>query len=310
MKDIYKINDKHELDLISLSNFLDKNNDSYLYTLLTEKDLIDFYNYNNIIYYDYYNDYYDYKNDKIDIDYIFQKYEEYLPNGYKTFKDCRKRLIEDISNIKHIPLGLRFYDFCLIVANYTEIERDSNNWLISYNSKKDFIKYIPTDIEEYEYLIQLASFRNNSYITHLPRNSKAYYDILKINPKAIRFIPEYKRTENICNMATQIALNSNMEHIYIVLEYIPDKYKTNKMCIDFFNRDTMSFIYIPDKYKTYKMCNIAVKFSEHFITYVPNEYIAQLKKEFPKSVIIQRYNDLQEYIQKEVKKLLREYYLK
>ena len=59
------------------------------------------------------------------------------------------------------------------------------------------------------------------------------------------------------------------------LVYVPDKFKTQEMCIKAVKEDPWQLHYVPDQYKTQEMCNEAVCKEPYMLYYVPDQYKAQ-----------------------------------
>jgi hypothetical protein len=193
MKDINKINDKNEIDLESLNDFLLEKGDDYLEALLIFKKYI------NV----------NYSNQYIK-DYIIEQNLIYnLPAElYNNYDFWYKAVSYQASNIGKVPVNLIDYPLCeKAVSQSGYYLRDIPKKFIDYPlCKKAVSNYsmaladVPKNIDNYYELVNIA-FQNNKFIFH---DLEEYEDIdidkyisqiIKDFPEDKEFLERYLRKE-------------------------------------------------------------------------------------------------------------------
>ena len=84
---------------------------------------------------------------------------------------------------------------------------------------------------------------------------------------ALEYIPDRFKTQKMCDEAVSACP--------YVLEYVPDKFKTQKMCDQALSECPSVLDCIPDKFKTQKMCDEAVSACSYVLEYVPDRFKSQ-----------------------------------
>ena len=73
---------------------------------------------------------------------------------------------------------------------------------------------------------------------------------LDTHPSTIQFVPEYYKTQEICVKA--------VNRCFFAFGSIPDQYKSQEICDIFVSLYPFLIVYCPDKYITQKMCDEAL----------------------------------------------------
>ena len=94
--------------------------------------------------------------------------------------------------------------------------------------------------------------------------------LLEIFPVWITEIPDYPKTQKVCNETMRIEPYS--------LAFVPDNLKTQEMCVKAVEIDPYTLRHIPNHFKTQKMCDKAVEVGPGLLEYVPNWFVTQQMK--------------------------------
>jgi hypothetical protein len=127
------------------------------------------------------------------------------------------------------------------------------------------------------------------------------------NPDALQYVPDVLR-EKFFNKTGAIKWKDVIKEIGGgILEYIPEKAKTEKLCILAVKDNGRALEYVPENYKTEEMCSAAVKSNGSALEYVPKKYRTEkMCLEAVKQVKQQGdYEELFNYIPKTLHKKIR-----
>jgi Domain of unknown function (DUF4116) len=142
------------------------------------------------------------------------------------------------------------------------------------------------------------------------------YWAIEQNGRVLQFVPENKKTPELCRMAVQqngstlfhvpedqkttelyrIAIEQNGQTLQYVsdehrttelcqlaveqdgraLQYVPAKYKTEELCRLAVQQNGVALIDVPEKYRTLELYYLAVQQDGYTLKYVPKEYKAEL----------------------------------
>jgi hypothetical protein len=273
MKDINEINDKNQIDLNYLSEFL----------LDKEDDLLDF-----LLQINHYKKI-DYSSDLVQNYYLETAFIPKELWNYYSF--CEKAVSINGLVIKFVPENYRTKEICEIAIsqNGRALEYVPEN-LIDYSLCKKAIsqdgyalKFVPENLIDYS-LCEKAISQDGNAIKFVPKNLPEYYSLSEkavyINGNAIRYVHIDFIDYPLCEKAM-----SN----YGNLEDVPEEFINYTLLkLSYKNRryDTKQFI----MYNFYKC----------------KEYIPQLVKDFPEDKEYFKRHLLQEYISKQVRKVLKE----
>ena len=110
-------------------------------------------------------------------------------------------------------------------------------------------------------------------------------------PGWIKEIPDYLKTQRICDKAVQMDLhfltffpgrlktegtcNEAVPRKPVAFFLIPDRFKTKEMCINAFEVDLWQLEYVSDYFKTQEICNKAVGMAPWLLKYVADWFVTQ-----------------------------------
>ena len=89
-----------------------------------------------------------------------------------------------------------------------------------------------------------------------------YIMLVKKGGRILRYIPENKRTNKICEIAVQQDGSA--------LQYVPEDKKTNKICEIAVQQDGTVLEYVPEDMKTDEICKTAIKRYNKTLQFIPN----------------------------------------
>jgi hypothetical protein len=148
-------------------------------------------------------------------------------------------------------------------------------------------------------------------ITYIKTDIEGYFDLCKNMIKhmttAIKDVPDtYEKYYELCKIALSTTNNPQL------ILYITSKYITEELCYIAVSKVPTSYGYLPSKFQTYELLKFAYSKDKEILKNwkFDKGYISQLKNDFPEDKEYIEKNQLKEYISREVRKLLREYYLK
>ena len=81
-------------------------------------------------------------------------------------------------------------------------------------------------------------------------------------PRHLAFIPNIFKTQKMCNEAVRIKSASLM--------YVPDRLKTQEMCNDAVQKIPHLLEYVTDHFKTEEMCDDAVRYDPYNLKFIPD----------------------------------------
>jgi hypothetical protein len=316
MKNLLEVNKRNQINLISLNKFFLEKGDKLVEKFINNSDYIslktitkEYFQENFLNIFTYVTEY-------------SQIYEDDFNSDDFPIEWYNDDIIETIINkrdvfLHMIPYTLRTYEICIKAV------RDDGYAL----------KYVPLYLKDYK-MCKLAVLNNGWAITYVPTTTPNYKSICKFavtnRPNSLNRIPIKFIDYNLCSIAV-----TYRPHTFFA---VPNKFKDYKLCKKAVLGDGGNLQYVPMKLRDYNLCKIAVSNNFYSLEYIPKtienyyelvkkyvqnfsylspfyekwfpkEYIPQLKKDFPDNKELQNYT-LQEYISKEVRKLLKEYYLK
>lgn len=118
--------------------------------------------------------------------------------------------------------------------------------------------YVPKKYREY--LLCYAALRNvTPYLGH---------DTLSYVPRSFAGYPETYVTEEERNALYIVAVQTDG----LALKYVPEEYKTRKLCKLAFGQNVCALKYIPEKWITYGMCRYAVSRKSELLSMVPEVF--------------------------------------
>jgi hypothetical protein len=261
MKDINLINDKNQIDLNSLSNFLLDKEDDLLNILFQIKE------YKEI----------DINNDNF-INHCSDNRHQIPQNFWFNRKFRYKVVSKNGLALGKVPKNLKDYSLCELAVSSPY---DSN-----YGNP---IESVPRELRDY-----------NIYEKAVSNKGRTLY-----------FVPRELRDYNLCEKAVSNDGGA--------LQYVPFNLIDYPICYKGVSQNGWSLAYVPQELKDYNIIKKAFQQRNNFdivsFYWFPKEYIPQLIKDFPQDKkFLEKYLRkewlLKEYISKEVKKLLKEYYLK
>jgi hypothetical protein len=114
--------------------------------------------------------------------------------------------------------------------------------------------------------------------------------VLRIN-SALKYVPEKFKTQEICNIAMlggenaeifrklrrikqgkRYVYESIIDDVYAVFPYIPERYRTLKMCRMAVEQDGSMLEFVPEQYKTPELCLMALKDHGDYLEFIPEKY--------------------------------------
>jgi hypothetical protein len=216
---------------------------------------------------------------------------------------------------------LLFKENIPLMNNINNLNTEHKIDLISLNefllSKGDGYLDLLLQVNEYkkiDYSSDLVQdyYLNNKYIYNPADYPKKLWTIYSFCEKAVRvhkdsihYIPEnIENYEHLVKLAVTFYGGA--------LYFIKNKYKTYEICEIAVNQEPLALQHVPENIDNYySLLKIAFKNKKRIKIYkwFPKEYIPQLMKDFPDDKDLELFL-LKEYISKQVKKLLKEYYLK
>ena len=144
------------------------------------------------------------------------------------------------------PINLSLYSQVYLIVNIPDCFKTPDMCLEAVSSMDSVYKHVPVDLITPQIIDVVV---------------KRMYD------STLRNLPQTHITQEICNAAFALSLNN--------IHYIPDHFKTRKMC-DKLTEDRPFFIsHIPLRLFTSKMAKGAVNYHAHCIENIPLEYITQ-----------------------------------
>jgi hypothetical protein len=271
--------DENELDIFSLSEFLSSKGDNYLKVLLYTR------NYKEIV---------------IDRDTFNKMYIEIFKNFLDRMEDYYDDYLESDRIGDYIPKEY-----------YTE--EIIKNLLNKFNID-DCIKYLINQYcENFAPVMQryMMEMYSSYLITYIKTDIEGYFDLCKNMIKhmstAIKDVPDtYEKYYELCKFALSTTNNPQL------ILYITSKYITEELCYIAVSKVPTSYGYLHSKFQTYELLKFAYSKDKEILNTwkFDKDYISRLKNDFPEDKEYIEKNQLKEYISREVRKLLREYYLK
>jgi uncharacterized membrane protein YecN with MAPEG domain len=238
---------------------------------------------------------------KIDLislnNFLFKKGDDLLEfllqiNEYKKIDSSSDRIHNYYleKGIKNVPKYLfNNYSFCnKAVSNYGNA-----------------LQFVPKHLKDYKLCDKAVSNHGNA-LQFVPKHLKDY----KLCEKAVsnygnalEYVPEKLIDYALCEKA--------VEDRYTALEYVPENLKDYKICDKAVSNYGNVLEFVPENLRDYKICKKALLngVGKEVLDYIPKKYMSQLIKDFPEAEEFLKQYFLQEYISKEVRKLLKEYYL-
>ena len=244
MKDINKLNDKNQIDLESLNNFLLTKGDNYLDRLIITKTI---------------------KKENITKDF-FQKNYDLIFEGSKDRSDFNGEdfpaewytddIISDIINEFS-------YSKCLLFLN----SNIKNYYLLcekTIEKNAYSLVYVPKTIKNYYHLCEKAVLIEPVTLDIVPKTIKNYYLLcekaVSLEPFTLHIVPEELRDYSICEKA----VSNEGRALQYVPENIQDYFICEKAVLQ--NKDALEFIYdlsiaeeIMKKYKLYEYISKEVR---------------------------------------------------
>jgi hypothetical protein len=253
-------------------------------------------------------------NDKLNKNLSKNKYLNSIISGEITFKD--------------VPENHRTKEICELIISQDGLA----------------LQYVPEHLIDYS-LCEIAVSQNSNALQYVPNTLKNYYSlcekVVSYDGNALQYVSEKFKDYPLCEKAVLTIHHVNGEGNH-ALKYVPENLKDYKLCYKAVSYDGETLEYVPENLKDYKLCkkavdnsyglalryvpeNIEKLYSLVKLAYIKNDwiykgeyfpehcykYIPRLKKDFPNDIYLQNFNDyiIKEYISKEVRKLLKEYYL-
>lgn len=243
-----------------------------------------------------------------------------MENLDKIYEICIKHLEEYPSAIEYVPEQYLTEELCIAALK-------SERMRFGYEARGIW-EHIPID-KLTPRVCEAAACNNRYTLEHIPdscKTSKVYFEavksfgyLLKVVPIAfhskemyinsvsqnggnLEYVPAEKRSEEICKAAFNAGYNGGA-----AVEFIPDKYLTEDMCLSAVCSDGKLLDVIPTHYKTAEMCLSALKHSS-WVTICGNSKSADkafsdyVKKHIPAKVseeVCERFNEYLSWINKD-----------
>jgi hypothetical protein len=256
-------------------------------------------------------------NNQIDLvslsNFLLRKKDDYLEallkiNGYK------KLIIDYTSDFffdRILPYGESKYFNVNIIPDQYWYNYDFCMRVISSNGCGYLLSYVPVELRDYKLCKKAVSDKNSAGIIlgFVPKKLRDYSlcEIAVYNDwMNLEYVPENLIDSSLC----EIAITQNGYS----LKFVPKELRDYSLCEKAVNNNAFALQFVPKNIENYYSL-LKIGFKQYDSALVSNEwfpinYIPQLIKDFPQYKESLESYLLQEYIIKEVKKLLREYYLK
>jgi hypothetical protein len=188
--------------------------------------------------------------------------------------------------LQDIPEKHKTYELCKIAVTKTG----------------NAILHVPENLIDYN-LCEIAVLQNGRSLDYVPYKFKDYNLCEKAVSNyghAIQYVPKELIDYFLCEKAVSTHGQSLM--------YIPKKFIDYPLCEKAVSNDGWAFQHVPEKFIDYSLVKSTYQYSIEAIkqNWFPKEYIPQLIKDFPEHREFLENSLLQEYISKEVRKLLKE----
>lgn len=186
----------------------------------------------------------------------------------------------------------------LLLDNY---EKTPERCMVAVKSKGHSLKFIPKSMQTYK--MCLAAVRNDGnairFASKKLLTDELCYEAIKQNGFALEYVPDKFKTNDLCvNAVLQVANNyekvrSHVKNVFelvpsmylskklyqiaikrngIMLQYVPDNKKDDKMCVLALTNNSSAFEYVPTKLQTKQMCVDAVKLNPLMLQFVCSKY--------------------------------------
>jgi hypothetical protein len=254
----------------------------------------------------------------------------YISNRFKDYSLCEKAVSNNGIALRFVPENTENY--------YSLCEK-----AISQNSRA--LRFVPENTENYYSLCKKAVSQNGIVLQYVPENFKTKElceKAISIDGNSLQYVPEKYKDYRLCYKAVSTNQDNNDDYHNHALMYVPENLKDYRLCYKAVS--VLGFIlqYVPENLKDYKICYKAILddksvgialqyvpenienfyslvklayiknnwiYTEEYFPEYCNKYIPQLKEDFPNDRNLQIFNDyyiIKEYIQKQIKSLLKE----
>jgi len=172
----------------------------------------------------------------------------YLPDKFKNEELCTYALSTGERYLFFVPEKLRTREFCLkacIMANG--------------KTMKNILEYVPEDLKDREFYLKIIEY-NPEYIDYIPESV--------INKEFCEYLFECDMKKNDGFPSVCDSITSAFYYLpRLNFEYIPDKYKTKKMCERMISKLPL-LQYVPEHFKDREMCEKAIELDGYQIQFV------------------------------------------
>ena len=228
---------------------------------------------------------------------------EFVSPKFKTAELCQLAVHKDGRAIKYVPVSLQTEELCFdaVNADVSAIQYLSANQIteqiciivlkLSNSHKYYFTKFIPQHMYTDEvwhklndptiipgsyctdavWIKYLQATKNIDGIPPERRTESVCSAMVSINAHFISSVPEAVRTPLICHQAIATAINQRNVFVCL-LQYIPDRFKTEQACLDCVTLRGNDLQFVPDYLKTESVCRAAIYNNLGASKFLPNHF--------------------------------------